>query len=280
MKFEFYNEKSSSFFGLTDNLQKEEKDFLKNSGLVKFLWNRSKKHVGLYIDDRAINLKPNQILTTTFFHHVTFKESAPAITSFLFNREFYCLNDHDNEVSCNGILFYGTQDIPIITIPKDQSKKFKLLYKVFVDEFNTPDKIQGDMLQMLLKRLIIICTRLAKEQLILKKIDHSQIEIVRRFNFLVDVHFKTKRQVSDYACLLNKSPKTLSNLFLLYNQKTPHQIIHERVALEAKRLLHFSEKTTKEIAFDLGFDEPANFSNFFKKNVGLSPTEYRVNRKF
>ena len=280
MKFEFHNKKSNSFFGLTDNLQKEEKDFSKNSGLVKFLWNRSTKSVQFYIDDRVIDLKPNQILTTTFFHHITFKESTSPITSFLFNREFYCLNDHDNEVSCNGILFYGTQDIPIITIPRDQDTKFKLLYKVFIDEFNTSDKIQGDMLQMLLKRLIIICTRLAKEQLILKKIDHSQIDIVRRFNFLVDVHFKTKRQVSDYADLLNKSPKTLSNLFLLYNQKTPHQIIHERVALEAKRLLHFSEKNTKEIAFDLGFDEPANFSNFFKKIVGLSPTEYRDARKF
>lgn len=280
MKLEFYNKNINSFFGLTDNLQKEEQYFSKNPGLIKFLWNRGKESVQLYIDDRVIDLKPNQILTTTFFHHVTFKATAPPITSFLFNREFYCLNDHDNEVSCNGILFYGTQDIPIITIPKDQHTKFKLLYKVFVDEFNTSDKIQGDMLQMLLKRLIIICTRLAKEQLIVKKIDHSQIDIIRRFNFLVDIHFKTKRQVSDYAYLLNKSPKTLSNLFLIYNQKTPHQIIHERVALEAKRLLHFSEKNTKEIAFDLGFDEPANFSNFFKKIVGLSPTEFRANRKF
>lgn len=104
------------------------------------------------------------------------------------------------------------------------------------------------MLQMLLKRLIIICTRLAKDQLILRITDDLKIDIIRNFNFLVDIHFRTKRQVNKYAELLNKSPKTLSNLFLLYNQKTPQQIIHERVVLEAKRLLLFSEKSTKEIS--------------------------------
>src|SRR3954468_4837476 len=118
MKLEFHNKKSNSFFGLTDDLQKEEKNFSKNTGLVKFLWNRGKRPIRFYIDDRAIVLNANQILTTTFFHHITFTQPTSSITSFLFNREFYCLNDHDSEVSCNGILFYGTQDIPVITIPK------------------------------------------------------------------------------------------------------------------------------------------------------------------
>ena len=66
---------------------------------------------------------------------------------------------------------------------------------------------------MLLKRLIIICTTLAKEQYILKKLQYDQVKIIRKFNVLVDSHYKTKRKVSDYAELLFKSPKTLSNLF-------------------------------------------------------------------
>ncbi|KAG1649121.1 Pyruvate kinase 1 [Nymphon striatum] len=183
--------------------------------------------------------------------------------------------DHDSEVSCNGILFFGTQDLPIITIPKDQERKFNTLYEVFEDEFKTPDKIQGDMLQMLLKRLIIICTRLAKEQLIVKKLDNEQIDVVRKFNVLVDTHYKSKRKVSDYADLLFKSPKTLSNLFALYNQKSPQQIILERLALEAKRLIRFSNKQNQEIAYELGFNDPAHFSRFFKKMTNYSPTQYR-----
>ena len=132
------------------------------------------------------------------------------------------------------------------------------------------------MLQMLLKRLIIICTRLAKQQLIVKTLDNDQIDIIRKFNVLVDTNFKSKRKVGDYADMLFKSPKTLSNLFAIYNQKSPQQIILERVALEAKRLISFSDKQNQEIAFELGFNDPAHFSRFFKKMTSYSPTEFRT----
>ena len=119
------------------------------------------------------------------------------------------------------------------------------------------------MLQMLLKRLIIMATRLAKNQLIVQKLDNDQIEIIRKFNVLVDEHYKTKRKVSEYAELLFKSPKTLSNLFGIYNQKSPQQLIQDRIALEAKRMLRFTGLQNQEIAYELGFNDPAHFSRFF-----------------
>src|ERR1044072_4374168 len=150
MRSEFFNKSTGAFFGITDDLKSDENYLSKTAGLAQILWNRGNKETELCIDDQPVYLKPDQILTATFFHHLTFERSSFPLTSFLFNREFYCLSDHDQEVSCNGILFYGTQDIPVITIPKEQQLKFRLLLQVFMDEFNTPDKIQGDMLQMLL----------------------------------------------------------------------------------------------------------------------------------
>jgi AraC-like DNA-binding protein len=227
-----------------------------------------------------LKLLPDQIITVTYLQHVSYCEAQLPLTAILFNREFYCISDHDSEVSCNGILFFGTQDIPIITIPEEQLNKFNLLYDIFIEEFATPDSIQGGMLQMLLKRMIIMCTRLAKEQLIVKTLGNEQIETIRKFNILVDLNFKTKRKVSDYAELLHKSPKTLSNLFAIYNQKSPQQIILERIALEAKRLLNFTDKQNQEIAFELGFNDPAHFSRFFKKMTQTTPSEYRENLLF
>ncbi len=277
MKYEFHDQKLGSLFAFTDDIRRDENNFKINSGNISILWNRNHKAVEVQVDELTIRLLPNQLMTTTYLQHISFDKTNLSLTAFLFNREFYCISDHDTEVSCNGILFFGTQDLPIVTIPKDQKRKFSNLYDVFQDEFATPDKIQGDMLQMLLKRLIIMCTRLAKEQLIVRDLDNEQINVVRKFNVLVDTHYKTKRKVSDYADLLFKSPKTLSNLFARYKQKSPQQIILERLALEAKRLIHFTDKQNQEIAFELGFNDPAHFSRFFKKMTDFSPTQYREN---
>ena len=238
MKFEFRDTKIGSLFGFTDDIKKNENLFSSKEGNINILWNRNREAVDIEIDGLTISLLPNQLVTTTYLQYVTYRTTKLPLTAFLFNREFYCINDHDSEVSCNGILFFGTQDLPIITIPSRTRAKVQHTYTRFL-KTNFPLRIKSKVicLQMLLKRLIIICTRLAKEQHIVKELNNEQIDIVRRFNVLVDTHYRTKRKVSDYAELLFKSPKTLSNLFSIYNQKSPQQIILERLALEAKRLI-------------------------------------------
>lgn len=277
MKHEYKDSRLGAILAFTDDIKKEERYFSETSKTIKFLWNRNGSPLTIQIDGLDLELLPNQIITVTYLQHVSYSKAQLPITGILFNREFYCISDHDSEVSCNGILFFGTQDIPVITIGKEQLNKFNLLHDMFIEEFSTPDNIQGDMLQMLLKRLIIMSTRLAKEQLMVKTLGNDQIDTIRRFNFLVDMHYKTKRKVSEYAELLHKSPKTLSNLFSIYNQKSPQQIILDRIALEAKRLINFTDKQNQEIAYELGFNDPAHFSRFFKKMTQMTPSEYREN---
>jgi AraC-like DNA-binding protein len=206
----------------------------------------------------------------------SFDFSHPAsIVAWQFDRAFYCIVDHDKEVSCVGFLFYGAKDPLFLRLDTAEQRKFDALLMVFDDEFSTKDAIQGEMLRMLLKRLIIKLTRLAKEQYLAPALSDKDLDIVRRFNLLVENHYRKHHAVSDYADLLNKSPKTLSNLFALYNQQSPLQIIHQRIALEAKRLLLYTDKSAKEIAFELGFEEVPHFSRFFKKQVGVAPIEFK-----
>ena len=106
-------------------------------------------------------------------------------------------------------------------------------------------------------------------------IENRDFDIVREFNFLVETHFKSIHSVTQYAELLHKSPKTISNLFRKFNSKSPLQFIQERKMLEAKRLLTYTTKQIKEIAYDLGFEDIQTFSRFFKRNEGISPSKYK-----
>jgi len=278
MFYEFKDKKLESVFGITGDYGTNWERFDHHEDLVSIIWNQNDENVALEVDAVPIIMEPNQVLTLTYLQRVKFDSKQAPLTGFVFNREFYCLLDHDEEVSCNGILFFGSQDLPIIALDDKAKASFELLLQVFREEFQTSDNIQGEMLQMLLKRLIIKLVRIAKEQLIVKELNNQQIDIIRQYNVLVDTHFREKRQVKEYADLLFKSPKTLSNLFSIYGQKTPRQIIHERVVLEAKRLLRYTDLNAKEVAYNLGFEDPSHFTHYFKKVAGSTPNQFKTEK--
>lgn len=103
----------------------------------------------------------------------------------------------------------------------------------------------------------------------------EKMDIIRRFSLLLETNFKQQHEVRFYAAALNKSPKTLSNVFALLKQPSPSVLIRNRIILEAKRYLHYTEKSAKEIAFELGFESPAHFSRFFKMYAGTNISEFR-----
>ena len=172
-------------------------------------------------------------------------------------------------------MFFGASQFPKIAIPDAELEKLEILWKMFAIEMISKDDLQNDMLQMMLKRLLILCTRIYKEQTELTTFDKKSLDIVRDYNYLVETNFKTKKQVADYAEMLHKSPKTLSNLFKKYNEKSPLQIIQDRTVLEARRLLHHSDQSIKEIAYEIGYEDIQSFSRFFKKMEGVSPSEFK-----
>lgn len=241
--------------------------------LLAIAWNRGDLQK-VTIDEVDMDFPKEHFLTLMV--NQTFRFERPAdIVIWQYNREFYCIIDHDQEVSCAGFLFYGSQGAMFMKPAAEEVRKYEMLLEVFKDEFGSRDNIQGEMLRMLLKRLIIKLTRLGKEQYLEKPFSGNEYDTVRQFNLLVESHFKKLHQVQDYASLLHKSPKTLSNLFSKYNHRTPLQVIRERIALEGKRLLLYTDQSASQIAYELGFEEPGHFSRFFKKMAGKSPSEFK-----
>lgn len=242
---------------------------------LTFLWFKDNNQ-NITIDDVKIQTKTNEIICLTEFHKVDISTVSNA-KMIRFNRSFYCVIDHDSEVGCKGVLFFGASQLPKFIIPEDELEKFQTIWKMFEMEIQSQDDLQLEMLQSMLKRFIILCTRIYKSQNNYKTLENGKVDIVREYNFLVEQNFRTKHTVAEYADLLNKSPKTLSNLFSKLANKTPLQYIQDRRMLEARRLLCYTDKSVKEIAYEIGFEDLQTFSRFFKKQEGVSPKDFKEN---
>ncbi|MEN1786442.1 MAG: AraC family transcriptional regulator [Bacteroidota bacterium] len=230
------------------------------------------------VDGYQLKLEKHQVVFCTPLNIMELKRDA-GFTALVFNREFYCIRDHDAEVSCNGYLFFGSSLPPVIALSDKNIRSFEAMFLILKEEFETKDPIQGEMLRSILKRVLITATRLIKETTHQAKMPKSQYDLVRQYHILVEQHFREKHHVADYAEMLFKSPKTLSNLFRKSGDQSPLKVINERIILEAKRLLLYSDKNAEEIGLELGFSEPAHFSKFFKNSVGAPPNTFKKNSR-
>jgi AraC family transcriptional activator of pobA len=100
-----------------------------------------------------------------------------------------------------------------------------------------------------------------------------------RFRALVDAHFRTERAPEFYAAEMGMPVARLNRYCRLFTDRTATQSIRDRIVLEAKRQLAFSSVPVSEIAYDLGFDDPAYFSRVFRKETGESPQDFRNRQK-
>lgn len=229
----------------------------------------------MMIDEVAYTLPGNCILPLVYTQNFRF-EHPEKLVAWQFNREFYCIVDHDAEVGCAGFLFYGLDHPMCITLEPQEVTELDELKRAFVSELEVHDKFQGEMLRTLLKRTIIKVTRIAKQQQeSYRHFPDEKLDLVRRLSLLVEGNFREQHSVKFYAEALNKSPKTLSNMFAILKQPAPSIVIRNRVMMEAKRYLHYTDKSAKEIAYELGFESAAHFSRLFKQHVGKSISDFR-----
>lgn len=102
---------------------------------------------------------------------------------------------------------------------------------------------------------------------------------ISEFKSLIQLKYREHFPVEGYAQLLHVSVKHLIALCKKHTGKTPLKLIQEKIISEAKKELFYTHKSIKEIAIDLGFEDPANFSNYFKAATGYSPAAYRASNR-
>ena len=235
------------------------------------------------IDDKEIeDLKKKLIFITP---NQTFKISQDTEIEtkgfvLLFNKEFYCIDFHDNEISCKGLSFVYNLGVVSINLNQIQLEDFIGIYKSLIFEMTEEREFVGEMLRNLLKNLLIKANRLFKIQVFGKEHDTENPNFIRIFNSLVESYFKEKKQVEDYAKIMGLQSTQLTKKIIKINPEGPSRIIKNRIILEAKRLLIYTDFNVKEIAFELGYKDQYHFSKTFSKEIGCSPKLFRNNHSY
>jgi AraC family transcriptional activator of pobA len=216
-------------------------------------------------------------LFTTPYQIIYFNTEQPLkITRLQFHGDFYCIEYHKKEVACNGLLFNDIYQQPYINLETaDYIEMDYILGKLIIEMENTSTYSRA-VIKAYLQLILALCSKIKSKDIVIyeeKNIHHPLI----KFKALLENNFHKERQPSFYAEKMGISPNNFSKICKQHFLKTPSTLIHERVILESKKLIHLSYKSIKEIAAELNFDDENYFSRYFKKHTGITPTAFRDN---
>lgn len=195
-----------------------------------------------------------------------------------FHFDFFCIHKHQKELELNGLLYNNIYEFPFVKVDEESAVTFKTLFRQIKTEMQTPALAQHELLVAYLKIFLITATRLKTQQqpqAAEMTINSKEPFILQKLKDAIEENYKIKHPASDYADLLYISPKALAKITRTHFNKTLSSLINERIIIEAKRELYLTNKTVKEIAYELGYEDEYYFSRFFKINSNISPQMYR-----
>lgn len=184
-----------------------------------------------------------------------------------FNEEFFYREPQDK------LILSELHQTPYIKLLPESEATIRSLIGLIYNEYLLKNYC-SNLLRAYLKALLINLVRGVENTPNLPNIS-SDIERVACLNSLLEDNFRVRKDTRFYADSLSLTPKRLNEVIKQVIGKTVTQLIHNRLILEAKRELAFSQHSVKNIAFELGFEDPPYFSRFFKKITGIYPQQYR-----
>ncbi|RKD90414.1 AraC family transcriptional regulator [Mangrovibacterium diazotrophicum] len=229
------------------------------------------------VDFETYKVKANSLffISKGQIHH--FDENYPDGFIIHFNASFIDYSETFTEVFMKHNIFHSFEKEPLFKIKeKDRDILLNIVLQM-QEEVKNPNQFgHREYMKVLLHLFLILTQRLGVREKSgeLSMNNPSHILLVR-FQKLLEESFFEIHTVFEYAALLNVSAKTLTNCTRENLQQTPLEIINERITLEAKRLLTYSDKNVSEIAYQLGFSDASNFVKFFKRNTQIAPRDFR-----
>ena len=192
-----------------------------------------------------------------------------------FNEPFLNMGATDLDLCYHPGLLQSFAKAAGITLDKHLCGEMNELAGKMVRESDNPLLFKSELLRIYLKIFLIYLTR--QSNVLLQTVMQSRnVELVKSFTALVEKNFKTTKRVNEYAKGLYVTPNYLNEIVKKVTGHSAGQHIRQRVVLEAKRQAAYSGICMKEIAWNLGFDDIAHFSKFFKTTAGISFTSFKA----
>ncbi len=192
----------------------------------------------------------------------------------LFTDDFFCKNQNDHQFLQANVLYNDIYGITQIQL--NPPCELSGILGDMETEFSMPtDTAQHDILRNLLHNFLLIAERVKYKQGFKRLNAGTDLDYLILFKDLLEKNFRKEKLVSKYISDLNVTENRLNKATTLILDKTPKQMINERVLLEARRLLAHDHTSIKEIAYELGFNEPTNFIKYFRKHIQNTPSEFR-----
>ena len=239
-----------------------------------------KKARGLHkIDFHQYELKDSQIYFVSPGQvHQIIEEYRSEGYAILFSQKFLLENNIPGRFIDNLKLFQLYGESPPMNLEPDELGALTDYAEEMIAVEQWMGNYKTEALGALLQLLLIRCNNLCS----LPERNTQSMEagnvLLRGFKDLLEENFKEWHSAKEYAAALHITSDHLSKVLKSLTGRSTKEHIQGRITTAAKRMLYFSELSTKEIGYELGFSEPANFSAFFKKCTGESPSAYRSER--
>ena len=252
-------------------------DHLQRNNYYSLIW--VKEGIGkLKTNFSEYNFEKNSLFS--FAPYQPFMLSCTSVkgVAIYFHSDFFCIHKHQTEVTCNGVLFNNIYQKPFFLVDEKLEDALDKVIGQIKTEIQRPGLAQYELLISFMKIFLISASR-AKAQQQPESIPLSTTRkepfILQNLKEAIEKDFRSKHTPQDYAILLNISSNALARIAKTHFNKTLTNLITERIIIEAKRELYLTNKSVKEVAYELGYDDEYYFSRFFKKNVNISPQAYR-----
>jgi AraC-like DNA-binding protein len=190
-----------------------------------------------------------------------------------FTREFLYMSGQEQDPTLTALFNAFTQS-PVIAVDEGMEPEMLEIAEKMMKEYKNFFLLRAEILRGFLKIFLIYLTRQYEQPA-----DHTaqskNAELVKRFHALLDKLYTQKKQVADYAAELAVTPNYLNEMVKKVSGFSVSHHIQQRIVMEAKRRAMYLDVSMKEIAYDLGFDDVAHFSKFFKNVAGVSFSDYK-----